>query len=221
MKKITSIILILFWSNLIFGQFAIIKDDDGFTNVRKLPDSKSEIIYKLIDSEVFFFSEVKYDSEWVAIQIPKNKFYLSSDYNDETLDGYIHKSRLLESGNLKEFNGANFSIKYDIQDFKPETKIIDYSDGIITKINGRQYYGSDGSQPKNEIADIKVSLNDLKIQIAPIFYQDIFEVNNRFTVYKNKDDFIVSQWNSDGAGGYLLIWVFGEKSIKQRLIFIP
>ena len=54
-----------------------------------------------------------------------------------------------------------------------------------------------------------------------MLYEDIFECSNEFIINKNQDDYIVHQWNSDGAGGYLIVWVLGNEKLKQRLILIP
>ena len=222
MKNFLIIISILFFSNLNYGQIAVIKDNDGFTNVRKLPKGDSEVIYKLKDSEVFCYQELKTEPkpDWITVYISKNKFQLECG-DDNTLIGYIHKSRLCPIENLNTYNGTVFSFMYKLKKFSLENKISDFDGKWLTKINGRRIYGTDGNIPKTEVVGIETSINGKTIEIPSILYEDIFECDNEFVINKNKDDYIVHQWNSDGAGGYLIVWVLGNGKLKQRLIIIP
>ncbi len=220
MKNFIIIVLFLLFSNLTFGQIAVIKDDDGFTNVRKLPKSDSEILYKLKDSEVFSYQETKEQLDWIKVYISKNKYQLECDEND-TFIGYIYKSRLCPIENLEDYNGTEFSFKYELKKFSLENKICDYDGKWLTKINGRRIYGTDGNIPKTEVSEINASINGKVIDIPNMLFEDIFECDNEFVINKNKDDYIVHQWNSDGAGGYLIVWVLGNEKLKQRLILIP
>lgn len=218
MKNLSIIISILLFCNLITAQIAVIKDIDGFTNVRKAPNSSSEVIYKLYDSEVFTYEESTQD--WIPVFISKNKYSLDCSGNDK-VSGYIHKSRLLPLENIKPYGGTDFSFRYELKEFTLNDKMADFDGKWLTHINGRDFYGTDGNIPSVEVAGIKATLKGETIEIPNFFYEDIFECTNEFQVRKNKDDFIVYQWNSDGAGGYLIVWVIGDKKLKQRLIFMP
>ena len=221
MKNFLIVVTILFFCKMNYGQIAVIKDTDGFTNVRKLPKIDSEIIYKLKDSEVFSYQETENESEsdWITVYISKNKYQLECGEGD-TFIGYIHKSRLCPIENLTKYSGTEFSFKYNLKKFSLENKISDFDGKWLTKINGRRIYGTDGNIPKTEVIGIETSINGKSIEIPNIFYEDIFECNNEFEINRNKDDFIVHQWNSDGAGGYLIVWVLVNGKLKQRLIFI-
>ncbi|AXT50597.1 hypothetical protein D1818_07030 [Aquimarina sp. BL5] len=216
--KYLIIISILFFSNSNFGQIAVIKDKDGFTNVRKLPDSKSEVIYKLKDSEIFSYQES--ENDWMTVNISKNRYQLGCDGQD-TFVGYIHKSRISPIENIEIYKGNEFLFKYKLTKFNLENKVTDFDGKWLTRINGRHFYGTDGNIPKIEIAGIDVTINGKTIDIPEVFYEDLFECDNEVTINKNKDDYIVHQWNGDGAGGYLIVWVFGNEKLKQRFILIP
>lgn len=220
MKNFLIIVSSLFFCNLNYGQIAVIKDVDGFTNVRKLPKIDSEVIYKLKDSEVFSYQENETESDWITVYISKNKYQLECG-EDDTFMGYIHKSRLCQIEDLTKYTGTEFSFEYKLKKFSLENKISDFDGKWLTKINGRRIYGTDGNIPKTEVVGIETSINGKSIEIPNIFYEDIFECNNEFEINKNKDDYIVHQWNSDGAGGYLIVWVLGNDKLKQRLILIP
>ena len=217
-KRFLIILLILLYGNLNYGQLAIIKDKDGFTNVRKLPNSDAEILYKLKDSEVFSYQET--ESDWITVYISKNKYQLQGE-EDDTFSGFIHKSRLLPIENLEVYEESEFSFQYKLKEFSFENKTCDYNGKWLMKINGCEIYGTDGNIPKIEVSGIDASINGETIDIPTTVYEDIFECTNEFVINKNKEDIIVHQENSDGAGGYLIVWVFGNKKLKQRLIFKP
>ena len=64
---------------------AVINDPDGYTNVRAKPDSKAEIVAKVVNDERFYFDEVP-NSKWV-------KVYRTSDAEAQCI-GYMYNSRV-------------------------------------------------------------------------------------------------------------------------------
>lgn len=221
-KIILTFTLIVMISNL-FGQVGVINDKDGFTNLREAPNIKSKVLYKIQDYELFLYEpeDLGVNAQWIKVYIPKNKYTLGCDEADNLI-GYIHKSRFQTLEELNKYKGADFSFRYNLDTFKIENKIVDYFDNKwISGINGRRYYGTDGDVPKNEILSIDVNVNETIISVPKILYQDLFELSNDFIVYKKNDLFYVKQWNSDGAGGYLLIWAIDKNGVQQRLIFKP
>lgn len=202
------------------SQFAIIDDDDGFTNVRLQPNSNSEIIYKLSRDEVFLYDILKSQNEWIRIYINENKFNLDV-CDQEYIIGYIHRSRLKPIESLQKYTDDEFKFEYELKPFSFSNKICDYNYGYISLVNGKRFYGTDGPTPKIEVANIIASLHGQNIEIAPILFQDLFECNDLITIYSIKDTYFVVQDNSDGAGYYGIIWVFKGNSLVQRLIFQP
>ena len=157
MKKLTLILLITQSINL-FGQVAIIKDKDGFTNVRSEPNGKSEIIYKIFDNEVFWYDyEDNVDkNEWIPIFIPKNDYSFCCT-DPDWLNGFIHKSRLQPLNELESYKNSDFKFKYDIQPFDSTNKIIDRQEGKwVVFIEGRPVWGEDGDFPDTQINGIEV-----------------------------------------------------------------
>jgi len=75
--------------------------------------------------------------------------------------------------------------------------------------------------PKNEIKSIDIMLDGKKIFISEVLFNDLFVLTNEFNIYRTKDQYFVQQWNSDGAGGYLIVWRIDNSGVKQRLILIP
>ncbi|MDX1445722.1 hypothetical protein [Lishizhenia sp.] len=213
----------LLFSSFLFSQMAIVKDKDGWTNLRKSANAHSEIIYKVYENEVFWLGYNVTDSmlkhqEWIPVLIPKNKFSFHQTLQPY-ISGFIHRSRLMLLDELEEYAGNDFSFQYFTSPFDSTHKIIDtINKTCFTRINGRPIWGTDGNLPKTQVDSIAINLNGTDLHLHHIFYSDIYECTNNFTIYKSGDIFFVYQYNSDGAGFYEILWVFNEKGLMQRLI---
>ncbi len=218
--RILHTILILLIALSTFGQVAIIQDKDGFTNVRKAPNTQSEIIFKILENKVFWYDyeENVDEGDWISIYIPKNDYSFACSDQDYIV-GFIHKSRLLPLSKMKPYNGLDFKFEYEVQPFDSTTRIIERNNNQwVSSIDGRPVWGTDGELPKSEIRTINVKVNNKQILINQAFYNNLFECNNKFNVTKNGDTYFVYQSNSDGAGYYELVWVITENGLKQRLV---
>ncbi|TRZ45119.1 hypothetical protein [Robertkochia solimangrovi] len=220
MKRALTVMFFLLTFQLVIGQVAIINDPDGWTNVREAPDGKSEVIHRIYENEVFWYdpelSEIQQD--WIPIYIPKNKFSFGNSMSN-VINGFIHKSRILPLDSLKSYSGNDFSFEYEIVDFDSTNRIIDKQDEIwVTFIDGRPVHGTDGNLPKTQVKNIEVKINSKSIKVHQLFYSDIFECDNTFDTFKIGDTYFVYQSNSDGAGGYEIVWVFTKDGLIQRLV---
>lgn len=203
-----------------FGQVAIIQDPDGWTNVRKAPDGKSEVILKVYENQVFWFDyeEVDQEQDWISVYIPKNNYSLDKS-EPNYITGFIHKSRLLPLKKLKEYTGNDFIFEYQLSEFDSTNRIIDRHAGKwVTAIDGRPVWGTDGDFPGIQVKNMKVIVEGWLIDVHEVFYSDIYECDNEISIYKNGDTYFAYQRNSDGAGSYEIVWVFNKKGLKQRLV---
>ena len=95
MKVITLIFGFLISLNM-FGneQLGRINDPDGYTNVRENPTTKSKILFKITDSEYFYYqsSDIK---DWCKVT------------NMNGNSGFMHQSRI-ESLNEFTINGKTY-----------------------------------------------------------------------------------------------------------------
>lgn len=103
MKIVLIFILPVLTFQITVGQVATIQDPDGWTNVRKAPDGKSETILKVYENEVFWYDyeEADQEQDWISIYIPKNDYCLGIS-EPSYIVGFIHKSRLLPLEKLKK-----------------------------------------------------------------------------------------------------------------------
>jgi len=215
MKKIITLIISLILT-CSYSQIGIIKDKDGFTNVRKSTEKNSEIVYKLKENEAFWYHD--YGEEWIEVFIPQDKFCIDAS-EDLYLGGYIHKSRLLPIGNIEKVDQKEIQFSYEFSDFLRVNHIDNGNGKSVSKIDGRKFWGTDGGYPKKEITKVNVIINNQRIDIHKVFYNDLYECYGQIKIHKNKDLYFIYQMNSDGAGTYELLWVLTEKhGLTQRLV---
>ncbi len=203
-----------------WGEVAIIQDPDAWTYVREAPDLKSEVIYTLHENKVFWYDQYDLDQkkEWIPISILKNDYSLGC-LQERFVMGFIHRSRILPLENIEEYSGNDFSFEYELGNFDTTNKVIEnYNQSGIEAINGRTLWGTDGIFPNTQVNGIKVIMDGRRINIHEIFYADLFECDNDFSIHKNDDTYFVHQWNSDGAGAYEIVWVLDKNGLKQRIV---
>ncbi|WP_304347577.1 SH3 domain-containing protein [Capnocytophaga leadbetteri] len=92
-----------------------INDPDGYTNIRKAPNSKAEIIGKLLKNEYFFYTENP--SSWYEVSTQRK------------VQGFVHKSRV-QKVNDKEL----IALKIDFEDNTIEAENQTMQDTIV-KLN--------------------------------------------------------------------------------------
>lgn len=218
--RIITVVFLFLMQTYIYAQLAIIDDPDGYTNVRFEPNGQSEVIHKINLSEVFWYDRDNNDEfqDWIRVYVPKNKFSLGCGKFYDIV-GYMHKSRLKPLEELSVYNNDDLVFEYIIADFDSKNRIIDYGgEKLVTAIDGRTVWGTDGNLPKTYITGIHAVVEGKEINIHEAIYGDLYQCNNKFSVYKNGDTYFLHQSNSDGAGYYEVVWVLTNEGLKQRLV---
>lgn len=226
MKDSLLIILLFCGINLSaqFGScidYAVIKDSDGYTNVRKEPTSNSEIIHILKKDVVFELFDTA-TTGWIKIRLINNRYGFGSiNQPEKDQYGFVHSSRILVLNNLANYNGNEVQFSITNETFYSIGRVINRHDGKwLTEIDGRPIHGKDGDMPKTQIKSISLRVKGKIIPIHEIFQNDLFECDNHFEFKKIGDTFFAYQSNSDGAGFYEVLWVFDSKKLLQRIISI-
>lgn len=219
-KSIALISFLTFYCVIVvFGQVATIRDPNGWTNVRENPDGQSEVKLKVFENEVFWYNlaDVESSQEWIEVYIPLNDYCLGESHLQNTV-GYIHETKLEPLEKLEPYSGSEFSFSYTIGEFDPSNRNIRTDGAWVSSIDGRWAWGTDGNMPIHQVNAIQVSMLGKEVQVHPVLFSDIFECDNEFSVFRRGDTFFVHQLNSDGSGGYEVVWVFEKNSLKQRLV---
>ena len=216
-----------------FGDYAVVKDKDGYVNIRAKESVKSKIVgtlpnntlvYALFDTtedetgeEIFF--------NWIAVD-----------------KGYVHKSRLKmigefpsigkgkEQGNSITIAGKGISVTISTQKFdKTKHKITKkkhkYYEELI--IDGKSAQGTDTSFiPENHYKSIIVTINGKNVSIPKSAYDDLYEVamyteNNAVYYDKEEDTIYIIAHNGSGAYAYEVCWQIVKGEYKTRIIGEP
>ena len=218
-----------------FGDYAVVKDKDGYVNIRAKESVKSKIVgtlpnntlvYGLFDTtqdetgeEIFF--------NWIAVD-----------------KGYVHKSRLkmigefpsIGKGKEKETENSitiaekGISVTLTRQPFdKTKHKITKkkhkYYEELI--IDGKSAQGTDTSFiPEDHYKSIIVTINGKNVSIPKSAYDDLYQVamytsNNAVYYDKEEDTIYIIAHNGSGAYAYEVCWQIVKGEYKTRIIGEP
>ncbi|WP_107037423.1 hypothetical protein [Brumimicrobium mesophilum] len=224
--KIILTVLLLTLNQTIIGQFGIIEDKDGYVNIR---NSGKNIIDTLSSEKIIYCFDL--EREW---------FRIDYDLSRQNKSGYVHESRVRLIENFDHFNSGqstdtsivfnmdSISIEITKRAFDAKSNNLQYLEidsrneaRFLEKINGKEVWGTDGGVPKMKYGIFSIQLNHEKL-ILPT--DNLFEPNFGFTsaFYDEKNNSIyISASNSDGAGGYAVLWIIENGTFKQRITTIP
>ena len=179
-------------------------DKGGYTNVRKEPNSKSEIVEKVVKYQVFYSAEdiPCYDLHDPNIRVG-NWLQVSTDMLNGT--GYIYIKNIYPVDKLpvlcgeKEFEGNSFRCSNDSiellitkQDYNPHNKL-----------DGKRMYGTDGWIPYKEIKEIIVTYKGKKMYVPENKFKNYYDVGGYISVWIGFDgELYLSFGGGDGSGGY-------------------
>jgi hypothetical protein len=230
MKGLITILTCILYQTT-FGQFGIITDKDGFVNVRNSPNISNNIIDTLNNGQIVFCLEE--EGEWCPTDYHLNGQKIKS--------GYIHKSRVKLIYDFDEipydkltdsvvtFKKDTIKLIVTKTKFNPKNNNLEYHKGDasknemiwLEKINGKEIWGTDGNIPKNQYRQITLTLGKNNIYL-PI--DNLFEPNLDYTtinIDEKSSTIYISALNSDGAGGYAVLWIIKNGTFKERIITIP
>lgn len=223
MRQIIYFIIILKF-NLCFSQFGIINDLDGYVNVRNSAEKENNISDKLENGFIVYCFEP--DGNWINIDYTKN---------GKELNGYIYKDRVkfinsfLDIPIKTNFDGkvklAKGNLKIEISETKfikekHKLKFYKNNPNQLDKIDNLRIFGTDGNIPKREYKSIEIEIDNEKIELPKNALKNLFEPNLESSTanYDKVNDILyISSANSDGAGGYLIIWIIEKKKYKNRI----
>lgn len=220
------------------GAFAIIKDKDGFVNIREGKNTKSKIVGKIFENQIFEDLDAIQNekNEWIYITYGSSKYKTGSQNKTEDQDfGYIHKSRVeylsnlpklkmkITSENSAEFKNEDFAISIKIGKFIPKDHQIKKQDGFISKIDDQYPWGIDGIKPENliEIKTIKIITKNEVYNVPISNLTGIYNPNlknTQISIGADKTIFL-AMCNGDGAGAYNVIWTIKDNNVKDQFVF--
>lgn len=224
MKNLILIILLGF-SLGVKGQFAIIKDKDGFVNIRNESKTGNNIIDTLNNGHLIYCFED--NGNWTNIDYNKN---------GKELNGYLYKDRyslisIFQEIPISKKNETEVKLGKDTIEItitrgafdKTKHKLKYFRDNKdqIELIDNKKYWGTDGGLPKTEYKSISIKIGSQNINLPPKAIENLFEpfLYNTAANYDNTTNTLyIQSMNSDGAGGYFVIWKIVNGIYKERYI---
>ena len=218
-----------------FGDYAVVKDKDGYVNIRAKESIKSKIVgtlpnntlvYGLFDTthdetgeEIFF--------NWIAVD-----------------KGYVHKSRLKKISDFRaiEVKVQGNSIIFDDKDVKVTItkQKFDKTKHKITKkehdgwteliIDGKAIYGidiyggNDDSLPEDHYKSITVTMKGKNVPIPKSAYDDLYQIfyfSSSVYYDKEAEAIYILAHNSENASAYEVCWQIVKGEYKGRVIGYP
>lgn len=225
MKALILFISLSFFSLLGHSQdYGIINDKDGYVNIRKEANPKSEIIGKLYIKDIFLYdAESSANPKWVKIYKQRSA--------DNLLEGYVAQNRIYPISEYPQLKvkkiGINFcSLKNDslsvaihsAQYISKGHKLSINDNGTL--IDNKLIWGTDGIMPHIKITSLMVNISNKNIIIPDYAFNDLYEPNyKKLNVYIGTNDIIyIEMNNSDGAGAYTIFWIIKNGKYSGRYI---
>ena len=180
-----------------------INDPDGYTNIRKSPNSKAEIIGKLLKNEYFFYTENP--SDWYKVSTQRK------------VQGFVHKSRI-QKVNDKEL----IALKIDFEDNTIEAENQTMQDTIV-KLNslknilpfnliGYNYPKIPHKETKSN--ELSVSNKDIKLEFVT---KKVNKSDYKFKINKNGVTEMITE-KGESVWGYFYSKDYPEKEIAYICI---
>lgn len=233
MKIKTLIFFGFFLTTKLFSQYGIIEDKDGYVNARSEPSTKGKIVDTFQNGRIIYFLDLDDEkTDWLDCTYSVGKGQRG---------GYIHKSRIklvtsyekikpMLSKNTITFKNDSISIIIKVEPFVAKNYKLEWrksnpkdknSNSYLATINGKEFLGCDGSIPREKYGNSTIVYHG-KTSTIPTerYYNPNIDYHELFWD-KDKNIYYLTTTNSDGAGGYVAMWVIKNGQTIKRYDDIP
>ena len=207
------------------GDYAVVKDKDGYVNIRAKESVKSKIVGTLPNNTlVYGFFDKEYNpTNWIEVD-----------------KGYVHQSRLKKifdfraiegkvQGNSVIFDDKDVKVTITKQKFdKTKHKITKKDQGSYDQliidgkeIYGIEAYGGDDSLPEDHYKSITVTMKGKNVPIPKSAYDDLYQIFyfNRLIYYDEEAEALYIYADNGEAGlAYEVCWQIVKGEYKTRII---
>ena len=207
-----------------FGDYAVVKDKDGYVNIRAKESVKSKIVGTLPNNTlVYGFFDKEYNpTNWIEVD-----------------KGYVHQSRLKRifdfraiegkvQGNSVIFDDKDVKVTITKQKFdKTKHKITKKGQGSYEQliIDGKEIiYGWDGSLAQDHYKSITVTMKGKNVPIPKSAYDDLYQIfyfSSSVYYDKEAEALYILAHNSENASAYEVCWQIVKGEYKGRVIGYP
>lgn len=227
------IIILFFLYQIANGQFAVILVKNGNVNVRKTPEIGNNVIDTFINGQIIYYY-IEPKGDWYEIEYEKN---------NSNKSGYIHKTvfkPLSDFDSLPAKIRTNDKVIFQKDSIKITlTKVpfivkdhkLQYHKGdekkhetsYLEKIDNKEIWGTDGSMPRSQYGQVIIEISGKIIDLPKEEIENLFEPNFQYkytSVFfdEKTDRLYICASNSDGAGGYDVLWIIENGKYKRRYL---
>ena len=206
------------------GDYAVVKDKDGYVNIRAKENVKSKIVGTLPNNTLVygFFDKEFNPTNWIEVD-----------------KGYVHQSRLKKisdfraievkvQGNSIIFDDKDVKVTITKQKFdKTKHKITKKGQGSYEQliIDGKEIiYGEDGSLTQDHYKSITVTMKGKNVPIPKSAYDDLHGILydrylNRFIYYDEEAEALyIYAVNGEAGLAYQVCWQIVKGEYITRII---
>ena len=207
-----------------FGDYAVVKDKDGYVNIRAKENVKSKIVGTLPNNTLVygFFDKEFNPTNWIEVD-----------------KGYVHQSRLKKifdfraievkvQGNSIIFDDKDVKVTITKQKFdKTKHKITKKGQGSYEQliIDGKEIiYGESGSLTQDHYKSITVTMKGKNVPIPKSAYDDLHGILydrylNRFIYYDEEAEALyIYAVNGEAGLAYQVCWQIVKGEYITRII---
>ena len=209
------------------GDYAVVKDKDGYVNIRAKENVKSKIVGTLPNNTLVygFFDKEFNPTNWIEVD-----------------KGYVHQSRLKKifdfraiegkvQGNSLVFDDKDVKVTITKQKFdKTKHKITKKGQGSYEQliIDGKEIiYGESGSLTQDHYKSITVTMKGKNVPIPKSAYDDLHGILydrylNRFIYYDEEAEALyIYAVNGEAGLAYQVCWQIVKDKYITRIIGEP
>ena len=204
-----------------FGDYAVVKDKDGYVNIRAKENVKSKIVGTLPNNTLVygFFDKEFNPTNWIEVD-----------------KGYVHQSRLKKifdfraiegkvQGNSLVFDDKDVKVTITKQKFdKTKHKITKKGQGSYEQliIDGKEIiYGEDGSLTQDHYKSITVTMKGKNVSIPKSAYDDLYEIfyfSSSIYYDEEAEALYIFAHNSEASFVYQVCWQIVKDKYITRII---
>ena len=203
------------------GDYAVVKDKDGYVNIRAKENVKSKIVGTLPNNTLVygFFDKEFNPTNWIEVD-----------------KGYVHQSRLKKifdfraiegkvQGNSLVFDDKDVKVTITKQKFdKTKHKITKKGQGSYEQliIDGKEIiYGESGSLTQDHYKSITVTMKGKNVPIPKSAYDDLYEISYfSSSIYYDEEAEALYIYAVNGEAGlaYQVCWQIVKDKYITRII---
>ena len=203
------------------GDYAVVKDKDGYVNIRAKENVKSKIVGTLPNNTLVygFFDKEFNPTNWIEVD-----------------KGYVHQSRLKKifdfraiegkvQGNSVIFDDKDVKVTITKQKFdKTKHKITKKGQGSYEQliIDGKEIiYGWDGSLAQDHYKSITVTMKGKNVPIPKSAYDDLYEIfyfSSSIYYDEEAEALYIFAHNSEASFVYQVCWQIVKGEYITRII---